>query len=218
MNQQHSETERHRLNSLLISIVCCGFHAMAIESDSLALQQAEYGSSTAVVSTPTFFRHPNGDIVHEIQLGTGLKQQQKMIGDAGTAEYIHVLHTKDEESSKNVSKDVPGTDIPNTEQFQLPQSSYWLLISADICSMPFNTGILALGLSLMCLICVLCYTLGNPLMQGLPVTEVIIAKYVAVMMGKALHVLLFNPSYLLLILMKCLSEITFLRSCTYGRW
>lgn len=190
---------------------------MAIESDSLALQTAEYGSSTTMESIPSYFRHPNGDIVHEIQLGTGLKQEQKLIGDDdGTAENLVVLQMKEDSP-----KDVPGTDISNTEQFQLPQSSYCLLISADICSFPFNTGILALGLSLMCLICVLCYTLGNPLMSGIAETEVIIAKYVAVLIGKALNSnVLFdiNPIYLLLILTGCSFALTFSRSCTDGRW
>lgn len=178
---------------------------MTAESKSPADNKMESGSFTS-----SFFRHPNGDSVREgtgvdqskisprrfdalarrlelveMQLEMQLEIQKKSTGDE-TQEYLDLISSK---------KDDPDTNLPSVEQFPLPPSTYCLLFSTDICSLPFNTGIAALGLALICLVTVLYHNLerikspGNPFgMPGVADTEVIVAKYVAVLIGKKMRV------------------------------
>jgi hypothetical protein len=92
-----------------------------------------------------------------------------------------------------ISLDITACDsktINIMDQFELPESTYSFLISAPIFSIPFNAGILASALSLMCLVLVLMDELqnnepGNPLgvPAGLP-PEVRMAQYLGIIIGK----------------------------------
>lgn len=85
-------------------------------------------------------------------------------------------------------------DIPNAnaavDVFELPQSTYSLVIASDICSIPFNSALLALGLALVCLVLTLLNELenkepGNP--WGVPAglaPEVRFAQYLGIIIGK----------------------------------
>jgi hypothetical protein len=198
---------------------------MIIESDSPppAVTKVEDGSSTAAIeSASSFFRHPNGEIVHEVngnhdnpnfstsrfdalarrlslvELQLAMQQPEpqqksKSIGDddAVIEEFFGLLGEEGKNDDRK-PKDVPDTNLPQIQKFRLYWSSYCLLFASDVCSLPFNTGILAWVLSLICLGSVLYHRLqacvnipGNPLgMQGGAEAEVIIAKYVAILIGK----------------------------------
>ncbi len=198
---------------------------MTIESDSPpAVEKVEDGSSAAMESASTFFRHPNGEIEHEVtgnndhqdfsssrfdalarrltfvELQLAMQQPEpqqksKSMGDDdfGIEEFFGLLG-EEENNDNRKPKDVPDTNLPKTEQFKLYRSSYCLLFSSDVCSLPFYTGILAWVLSIICLTSVLFYRLqacinipGNPLgMQGGAELVVIIAKSVAILIGKIL--------------------------------
>jgi hypothetical protein len=76
------------------------------------------------------------------------------------------------------------------DRFELPESTYSLLMTSDIFSLPFQAGIFAYALSLMCLLLVLLDELqnrkpGNPLgvPAGLP-PEVRMAQYLGIMIGR----------------------------------
>ena len=77
-----------------------------------------------------------------------------------------------------------------TDKFELPESTYTLLISEDIVSMPFIAGIIAWCMSLLCLVLVLLDELGNaepwnPL--GVPAglqPEVRMAQYLGIIVGE----------------------------------
>jgi hypothetical protein len=187
-----------------------------------AVEKVEDGSPASTESASTFFRHPNGEIAYEVtgnndhpnfsssrfdalarrlslvELQLAMQQPEpqqksKSIGDDDVVieEFFGLLSEEGKNDDKK-PKDAPDANLPCIEKFKLYRSSYCLLFASDVCSLPFNTGILAWVLSLICLVSVLYHRLqacinipGNPLgMQGGADTEVIIAKYVAIMIGK----------------------------------
>ena len=188
--------------------------------------KAEDGSSGGAAmateesaSASTFFRHPGGEIVREGHgnnsdaLASRLELMemqmemllQKSTSDGGdrTEEHIDLLRKgnsnddgkpHDDDDDVNVPAD---TNSKSVEEFKLPRSAYTLLITTDICSLPFNTGIVALGFALICLISVLTHRIAlindpkNPFGMAVGVNaEVSVAKYVAVTIGKKANVCL----------------------------
>lgn len=83
-----------------------------------------------------------------------------------------------------------GSIYEPMDRFEFPESTYSLLIEADILSLPFVSAMMSLGLSLICLVLTLYNSLqnrepGNPL--GMPVglpAEVRTAQYFGLIIGK----------------------------------
>ncbi len=106
----------------------------------------------------------------------------------------HQPRTREGIMETEISIDITACDDKTRnnimDQFELPESTYSLLLSAPFFSMPFGAGILAWALSLMCLLLVLLDELqntepGNPLgvPAGLP-PEVRMAQYLGIIIGK----------------------------------
>ena len=88
------------------------------------------------------------------------------------------------------NSDNNNNNIVVMDRFELPESTYSLLITENICSIPFYAGIVASALSIMCLLLTLLDELqnkqpGNPLgvPAGLP-PEVRMAQYLGIIIGK----------------------------------
>jgi len=101
------------------------------------------------------------------------------------------------EENGNVGDSPPDEEVPLNEsqiearydKYELPESTYTLLMTENLISIPFATGIIAAAISMMCLVLALKNELdnetpGNPL--GLPAgvrTEVRMAQYLGVLVG-----------------------------------
>jgi hypothetical protein len=88
------------------------------------------------------------------------------------------------------NNDNSNNNIVVMDRFELPESTYSLLITENMCSIPFYAGIVASALSIMCLLLTLLDELqnkqpGNPLgvPAGLP-PEVRMAQYLGIIIGK----------------------------------
>lgn len=100
-------------------------------------------------------------------------------------------HTDVDMTHTNSTSTIEKNDSPNAvDVFELPESTYSLIIAADICSIPFNSALLALGLALTCLVLTLLNELenkepGNP--WGVPAglaPEVRFAQYLGIIIGE----------------------------------
>lgn len=144
-----------------------------------------------------------GELRQRIESLEQWRQHQEGVSNANgdKTEEIGLLQSKENgnvhselatDSTPTIARDQQQSFTDNNimDQFELPESTYSLLMSAPICSMPFNAGILTSALSLMCLVIVLLDELqssepGNPLgvPAGLP-PEVRMAQYLGIIIGK----------------------------------
>ena len=139
-------------------------------------------------------QHSRGGDIRMMDEVVGLLQCDGKNISLDDTEGFGTTHTDVDMTHTNSTSTIGKNDSPNAnaavDVFELPESTYSLVIASDICSIPFNSALLALGLALVCLVLTLLNELenkepGNP--WGVPAglaPEVRFAQYLGIIIGK----------------------------------